>query len=56
MFLLRDRLVNKLSFREADIEAEQPLGACKARMDALQDSIHVGDEGSVFREEEVPGV
>ena len=38
---------------EADLEAKQPRGICKARCDALKGSLCVGDKGSVIREEKV---
>jgi len=38
---------------EADLEAKEPRGVCKAGRDAQQSLFCVGDEGSIFHKEEV---
>ena len=51
--LLGDRLVWKLRFPEADIKDTQPLDVCKARCDALQSLLCVGDKSSIVNEKKV---
>ena len=53
VFFTVDRLVKKISLSEANIEAKQPQGVCKARRDALHSLLHVGDENSVVLESKV---
>ena len=45
--------MKNLRLLEADLEAKQPRGICKARCDALKGSLCVGDKGSIIREEKV---
>ena len=42
------------SLPETNFKAKQLQGICMARCDALQDSLHVGTEGSIVCEEKVP--
>ena len=38
---------------EADLEAKQPRGICKAGRNTLKSSLHVGNKASVVREEKI---
>ena len=42
-----------LCLLEADLEAKQPRGNCKAGRSALRSSLRLGNKGSVVREEKI---
>ena len=51
--ILSGGLIKNFPLLEADLEAKEPRGVCKAGRDAQQSLFCVGDEGNVFRKEEV---
>ena len=53
MFFMGSWLVKNLRLLEADFEAKQPRGICKAGCDALKCLLCVGHKGSIIHKEKV---
>ena len=50
---MRGRLVKNLYLVEADLEAKQLQGICKAKRNVLESSLYVGNKGSIIHEEKI---